>query len=158
MDFKVGDKVTRKSGTLVDVDCRPDYVWGMTGYILHIIEAHNFQGYVIPKLYVVKFDAPEGPMYIGVERDDIVLVNENSTFIETSVEREKRGRRPVRKFRDGDKIICNNKFGKIRRLRDDEYERTQVTENHYYIDYDDGTFDTYQSESYISSCQLGNYF
>lgn len=49
----------------------------------------------------------------------------------------------------GDKIfdICRKKKGIIRRLRDDTYEKSQIesdpTHYYYYIDYDDGTFDTY---------------
>lgn len=55
-----------------------------------------------------------------------------------------------KKFAIGDKIlnIYTNKKGIIRRLRDDEYEKLQrkndPTHYYYYVDYDDGSFETYE--------------
>ena len=55
-------------------------------------------------------------------------------------------------FFPGDKVfeICIKKKGRIRRLKDDSFERQQRKsggEYYYEIDYDDGTFDTYVPQS-----------
>lgn len=55
-------------------------------------------------------------------------------------------------FSEGDRFVnkYNGKVGNIRRLRDDQYEQTQRLTNpdHYYysVDYDDGSFETYESQ------------
>ncbi len=58
------------------------------------------------------------------------------------------------RFSSGDRVALIGvneivkKKGKIRRLRDDRYERTNCWaygKYHYSVDYDDGTFETYES-------------
>ena len=56
------------------------------------------------------------------------------------------------KFVTGDKFINinTNKKGTVRRLRDDDYEKLQrkndLTHYYYHVDYDDGSFETYEGE------------
>lgn len=55
-------------------------------------------------------------------------------------------------FSEGDKFVCkySGKTGTVRNLRNDQYEKTQRLTNsyHYYyhVDFDDGSFETYQSQ------------
>ena len=60
-------------------------------------------------------------------------------------------KRGPRKFCDGERVVAlyGAKSGVIRRLRNDEYEKTQAVENHYFVDYDDKTFEAYESESFL---------
>jgi len=57
------------------------------------------------------------------------------------------------KFSSGQKIknTRSNKIGIIRRLRDDTYEQKHNHPGIYYycVDYDDGTFETYEYEKYL---------
>jgi hypothetical protein len=59
------------------------------------------------------------------------------------------------KFKDGDRFIDinNNKIGTVTRLRDDSYEQTlRKTDSSHYnysVSYDDGTFETYLSQTYM---------
>lgn len=58
-------------------------------------------------------------------------------------------------YKRGQRFIntCTNKAGTIRYLRDDEYEKNQRKSNptHYYynVDYDDGSFETYEYGKYL---------
>lgn len=38
------------------------------------------------------------------------------------------------------------KTGTIKEMKNDEWERKNAVTRHYYVDYDDGSFDTYVSE------------
>ena len=59
------------------------------------------------------------------------------------------------KFKDGDRFIDinNNKIGTVNRLRDDSYEqsirKTDSSHYNYSVSYDDGTFETYLSQTYM---------
>jgi len=65
-------------------------------------------------------------------------------------------------FIESDRVtnILNGKQGKIRRLRNDKQEQGnwqrsdasgQPREYNYYVDYDDGTFNTYESSSFLKA-------
>lgn len=51
-------------------------------------------------------------------------------------------------FKSGDRFenSCTGKTGTVRSLRNDEWERKYSKTRHYHVDYDDGSFETYQSE------------
>jgi|APSaa5957512535_1039671.scaffolds.fasta_scaffold242838_2 hypothetical protein len=58
------------------------------------------------------------------------------------------------KFNKGDQFYCQmlDKTGTVRNLRDDGYERKNRTNKdpyHYYVDFDDRTFETYLSETWM---------
>ena len=59
------------------------------------------------------------------------------------------------KFKDGDRFIDinNNKIGTVTRLRDDSYEqslrKSDSSHYNYSVTYDDGTFETYLSQTYM---------
>ena len=59
------------------------------------------------------------------------------------------------KFKDGDRFIDinNNKIGTVNRLRDDSYEqslrKSDSSHYNYSVSYDDGTFETYLSQTYM---------
>ena len=39
------------------------------------------------------------------------------------------------------------KTGTIKEIKDDEWERKNAVTRHYHVEYDDGSFDTYESEN-----------
>ncbi|VVU94741.1 hypothetical protein CPAV1605_466 [seawater metagenome] len=59
------------------------------------------------------------------------------------------------KFDSGDRFVntLNGKKGTVRRLRNDSHEqskrRTDPTHHYFHVDYDDGTFETYQSQDFM---------
>jgi hypothetical protein len=59
------------------------------------------------------------------------------------------------KFKEGDRFIDinNNKIGTVNRLRDDSYEqslrKSDSSHYNYSVSYDDGTFETYLSQTYM---------
>ena len=140
-NFKVGSRVKRIKGTDIrhaNGSMHPAEAIGKVGTIKRISEE-------VPKKYWIDFDdhyqgtRHEGVL-IGVIAEDLIAILST----------------PKSRYLPGQRIIntLNNKLGVIVRLRDDRHEMTYnwpYGRYNYSINYDDGSFETYEAESRLST-------
>lgn len=147
--FQICDTVKRIRGTDIGEGIE---ALGLIGVIKDISPEKEWpigSSKILPKMYIIDF--PE--LYKGTKYEGVLLgVPENDLELVSYLEDDKYENQ---KFDKDDRFIntLNNKKGTICYLRDDSYEKSlrKINSNHfcYSVDYDDGTFETYENQKYM---------
>ena len=156
--FNKGDIIKRIGST--DITGEGIEALNLIGTIIDITESGEYppnSGKILPQMYIIDFPELYKDSYnkikvmIGVIEEDLELVQKHK-IVNKYYELNDA---TYQKFFECSKFIniFTNKKGIVKRLRNDDcekqYRKNDPTHYYYSVDYDDGTFQSYESQKYM---------